>query len=291
MEFTFLLRGVAAPVATLVVLILIGNRFWRLKDERQADPLPPLVCGIALTAAFIAMFDWPGLPPKEHWQWILVVIWSATAAALIMPLISRITILRLIVWIATSLTLAWLVFPTWEIFADKRSWWIGGIAIAVFANLESTSHLSRKQHGLSPLFMVTIGMILTSIVVVLANQAKFAQICGSIASVLGFLFLVCLRLDSREPIRGSMAFPSILIPVLAFLAYFFNPDSDGETFPTAYVLTSVTPLMVAIATLCPMGKLKGWKRFAIAQALSIAPVAIAVVMLLMTMSAEDPYSY
>ncbi|MCA9250733.1 MAG: hypothetical protein KDA54_06330 [Phycisphaerales bacterium] len=291
MEFAFFLEGVAAPVATLVVLILIGNRFWRLKDERQADPLLALACGIALTVAFFAMFPKTAVPPKEHWQWILVVIWSATAAALIMPLISRITILRMVMWIATSLALAWLVFPTWEIFADKRNWWIGGIAIAIFANLESTSHLSRKRHGLSPLFMVTIGTILTSIVVVLANQAKFAQICGSIASVLGFLFLVCLLLDKREPIRGSMAFPSILIPVLAFLAYFFNPDSDGKSFPTAYVLTSITPLMVAIATLCPMGKLKGWKRFAVVQVLSIIPVAIAVVMLLMTASTEDPYSY
>ncbi len=285
-----LLRGVATPVAILVALMLVGHRFWRLKDDRLTDPLPALACGAALTIAFIAMFGWTGVPPKEHWQWMLVTIWGATVAALIAPLLTRIHVLRVIIWLVVAAATAWLILPSWEMYAGKRNWYIGGVAAVVLANLESTSHLSRKRFGLAPLFLVTIGTILTSIVMLYAHQAKFAQVCGSVASVMGFLFLVSLLLRRREPILGVMAIPSILIPVLAFSAFFYY--SDGETFPTEFALAAITPLMVALVTLIPMGRLKGWKRFAIAQIVCIVPVAIGVVMLLMTVSDEAPdYQY
>ncbi|GJM25273.1 MAG: hypothetical protein DHS20C16_16880 [Phycisphaerae bacterium] len=289
MVMSFLLRGVVAPAAILVVLTLIGNRFWRLKDERQADPLPALACGIALTVGFIRMFKWPGVPPTEHWQWILVAIWGATVAAFLASWMTRTHILRLIVWLVFASATAWLIHPTWDDYAGERWWLIGGVAAIIFANLEATSHLNRERHGLSPLFMVTIGMILTSILVVHANQAKFAQVCGSIAAVLGFLFLICLRLPKREPISGAMAIPSIMIPVMAFLAFYFY--SDGETFPTEFALGSVTPLMVAVVTLCPMGRLKGWKRFVVAQILCIIPVVVGIVMLVKSSGAEESYAY
>ncbi len=289
MVLSFLLRGVVAPAVVLIVMIVIGNRFWRLKDGRQADPLPALACGVALTVAFIAMFGWSGIPPKEHWQWILVTIWGATVAALLASNLSCNHALRLIVWLGFAIATAWLIHPTWEDYADERWLMIGVFSAIVFVNLEATSHISRERHGLSPLFMVTIGMILTSILVVNANQAKFAQICGSVATVLGILFLICLRLPKREPILGAMAMPSIMIPAMAFLAFYYF--SDGETFPTEFVLAAVAPVMVAIMTLIPMGRLKEWQRFTIAQVVCILPIALGIAMLMMTQSAEDPYDY
>jgi hypothetical protein len=281
-----LLRGVVAPVVTLIVVMLAGQPLWRTGKRRQYDPLPALGCGVAQTVAYLAMFGWPGMPPKEHWQRILILIWISTGVAWIAPLITRHSIARIIGYALTAIVVAWMVFPPWDDYADRRSFWIGGLAVLILANLESTSHLSRKRHGLAPLFMLTIGTTLASIVVVLAHNAKLAQICGAVAAVMGFLFLICLRMRSRESVLGVVAIPSILVPALAFLAFFY--DSDGQSFPTEFVLASVTPLMVAIVTLFPVGRLKGLKQWVVAQLLCIIPVAIGVVMLLMSAGGEEP---
>lgn len=153
---------------------------------------------------------------------------------------------------------------------------IGGFVMLAMLTLRAVRTLHEKHSGSMPIAITAAWLGAASQIMVMAFDAlKMGQAIGVFAAVLGGAMLIAFK-RSRASLRWMLE-----APVLTSAAAFFQGYVRGDSVerPWVYLVAVLAaPWLVLLADLGPMGRLKGWKAWAIRLALIGAPLGRALAM-------------
>jgi hypothetical protein len=245
---------------------------WGVR-RRKAEPAPLWAGSIAVAAgfaaAYIALFGWPPLPPKEKWQWLPYL---AVLSAVLNVVLEWKRVPPFAGWATTIIVVlcACLLVPDWQ-----EPWWVwcgglGLVMIVLWAVLHAWAQRGlRASLPLALLIAATCG----AFVLERAATAKFAQLAGALAACCGACLVFSVFARTDRLVAGIVAPCAILLPGL-MSAGLFNHFSDVSA--VSFVLPSVAPVGVWVAAVGPLRQLKAWKRVALTGVAVLVPAAIGL---------------
>jgi len=275
-----LIRGVGAPIGVAVILLAMLTQPWRRTEFKPRQWAAGVAVAAAFSTGYLALFGWPGVPPAESWQWLLLLVMPIAIISALLAALSLRWLWRLPIMVGVSVISAWLVFP--EYVKENRLLWVAVIAAFVLAGWSAICVGSRRQHsGLG----VTIMMIMTTCASLLlarhAGNAKLGQLAGAVAAPLGVCLVVAIW--RKQAISAvTLAAPVALTHIGLVASAYFNHYS--QTPNVAFGLIAAAPLGFFVSIIPGFGKLKPVSRGLLVLAVCLVLPAIGLLL------AENAYS-
>lgn len=272
-DIELILRGIVLPAVVTLVVLALASRPWRRRRERGPGWAAPVAIGGGFLAGFAALFGWPGLPPGEHWQRIIYIGCLAIVAGAVETTPRRAAALRWLVRVAVIGIIAWGVVPDWKELADTRMVWMAVAGGMVCFGWVSLRRAGRSGRTLSPLVSLFVIVSAISLVMLQSRNARLAQAAGVLAAAIAASGVACgwkragLSWGAAAPVIASLA------TALALNGWFYN---YGAVPVASFVLAGLSPASVGLCGMGAIGRLSGWKRWAVDFAIAVAPVGVAV---------------
>jgi hypothetical protein len=216
------------------------------------------VAAVAGLIAAVVAADLVPVKPIERRDWLPTV---AVAAALA-GLFARPWPVRAALGAIVAVITAWVVAPTWEDAEPWRGRAFAAVAAGVFAAW-LVEPLSRRPGRTWP-WLLALTAAAAAVVLERSGNARFALLAGVLTALIAGIGLAG---RGRAVADGLLPVAAVLLPGLLALGY----ENTFSDVPLAcFVLVAVAPLLLAVASLLPRGRLAG-------QVLAVAvPVAAAV---------------
>lgn len=272
---------IAIPVlwpSVAIALFFMVIAWWSHRGSaKRAEPVAnahwasAAAIGLAFIASFLVILNgWPGLQPKQSWQWLLHIGAASTsagiAAAFFPTLIARSAIALLL-----ALVVAWLFHSPRMI--ENQIPWKFGVGAATLIAWFMLEPLAQRRAGLSiPLAM----MILfggASFLIRESRAANLSLAAASCSAAWGAVAIVSLLNAKLRVSRGAMYVVAALWPALFALGEF---ERRGGVRQISFIVLVLAPLMLWIAELPVFRKLKHWQMIALRAALVAFPIAISI---------------
>jgi hypothetical protein len=253
MEFVLaaIVRGVLIPAA------VFGG--WATRGQHS---ITGIAFGVGFFAGYAALGFAP-LVPTDSCHWLAYL---PLAVGLLMKLGRW-------VCLAALLLSGWLLVPTWENF--ERAPWIGVVALTVLVLGFGLALISRKFPGrlLSVLWLLTFAAC--AVVLIDSGNAKFAQLAGVAASLLGVCVLITWFGSSPSLMSGVAPGWAVLLAGLLWNGRF---GSFSEVPLASYLLVMLAPLASLLMLLPPCKRLSPRVQHTLHFCVVVLPLALAVVL-------------
>ena len=248
-----LLLGVALPtIVAAIVSLLVRVVPWHEAYQRQA-------AGFAVGGAFflgcrlIGLSDWL---PTQPWMWFpYVVLAGALCGPLtVAPGVSWFE--RVIFYAVLSTIAAWMLVPTWSSLEPSRwIWWVGTAAVMTVVGL-GIEFLATRERGLRLPLMLFVLITLSSVLVMLAGSARFAQFLMAISGALAGCALTGWVKSRDGTFSGAGLATSFALVGMLMTA---KVNSFTKIPFASYAVLAACPLLLAMAMLLLGSKWQGWK--------------------------------
>jgi hypothetical protein len=284
-----LLLGMVLPVVVCAATMIGAWRPWR-PDASIAGGLwaGAVALGLAFVPAFLAVEQWPGLPPHVTWHWLAWLAAIAAVAGVTDAMVRWPTAVRLLGAATLAAVCGRLLVGDW---VDHAWSWraVTAAVVAVVAVLVNVA-AERRPGAAVPLSMC-VAALGASVVLLGSGSAKLAQLAGALAACLGVAVALSWWRPNVSLSRGGVAVIAVLLPGLVLSGYF---SSYSEIPPWVYVLAAVAPVAAWPAALIRLEGLRAWQATTIRVAVASIPVAITVavaVLALIRREADSAYPY
>jgi hypothetical protein len=270
MLLELLLRGVVAPAGVAVALLWPGGKLALFDRWARVWGAAALAGGFF---AGYALSGWAPLVPRSPWHWL------PYAAALAVVVGLRDAGRLSLTWLprgGVALAAAWLLVPGG---AASRYAWLAGLALAVLAGWFVLDRLAEKARDFVPPLLLAGVAGAAAFVLLQAGSAKFAQLAGTLAAVLGAFALLLWRRGERAFLRGAVPGIAVLIPGLMLNGWL---NTFGGVHWVSFALVGAAPLTLGLTALRPLGGQRG--RLIQASA-ALVPAALGVLLALFPPSA------
>lgn len=221
--------------------------------------------GLAFTLGAGFLLNWPSIPPKESWQWLIYIgllgmipglanCWSHKAGVVVAS--------------AVAVLSAWLIVPVWQ---EQRWWCVPALGAAILILSFSLDPLARRWPGAAlPLLLFILccsamGMLL------LSGNVKFALLAFITAACCGVSILVGMWCPSFTLAGGAAGVFALLLPCLLFNGYVFN---ESKIPTVCFIVPAFSPIAAWISQFGRIKRLGGWKPSAISVIAVLIPIAI-----------------
>jgi hypothetical protein len=265
-----LLLGLALPALVAVAVLVATWQPWRARRIGPGAWVGALALGAGFVAGYLALFGWPGLAPKESWEWLPHIVAAVTAAAMLVGW-SRVP--RPAGWAIVALAAtaaAWLLVPRWQ---ESRLAWTIALAVAVLVVWIALFTLAQRTSAVSPALVILIAASAAALVLERAATARFAQLAGVLAASVGGCLVVTLLRSAPKLGPGLAGGGAVLLVGLMFTGH-FNHFSD--TPPACFFLVALAPLLAWIGQWAPIRRRRSWQRLVFEAAAVLIPAAIAL---------------
>ncbi len=275
---------IALLPAVLCAVILACIRAWRPDADKRLAWAAPLAVGAGFVAAQTMVDGAPRIPPIEASGWFsIVTVLAALLALAVRPRVSR------AVWLGVS-TLAMLAmvvvisYPlvggAWSVPAAAG--WICGMTAVAATVAWLVDQRAPSGPGAPAVLLIAATGVAAGLA--LCGSARYGQLAGAIASVMGPLALVgVLRREAKVLSGGAWASYVVLaMLIVAGVVYVDVPVSVG-------LLIAVSPLGMLAGELPMLRGGSSWKRDGVRVVVTGVIVAAAIGVALA--SATDPSGY
>ncbi len=211
---------VVLPAAVALIVLLATQR----GDERAHRGRRTVGVVLAIPLGFVAGYFgvvpvWPSFPPAERWQWMLYLTIAATMAALIQGLLTVRWLQRMLVVVLIAATSGWLLART----ASETPWaWIGAVTVSVLAVWLALDFMACRASPLAVSLALWVSATGAAVILVLAGNARLAQLAGALAAVAGALAVVAWFRPGLPFSSGGLVVAAMLIASLMYLGYYYN---------------------------------------------------------------------
>ena len=265
-----LLLGVALPALVAVAVLVATWRPWR---ERRIGPCAwagALGLGAGFVTGYLALFGWPGLAPKESWEWMPHIAAAVTVAAMLVgsSRVPRPVGWAIVVLVATAA--AWLLVPQWQ---ESRLAWTIALACAATVVWIALFTLAKRTSVVSLSLVVLIAASAAALVLERAATARFAQLAGVLAASGGGCLVVASLRSAPKMGPGLAGGGAVLLVGLMFTGH-FNHFSDIPA--VCFFLVATAPLMAWMGQLGPIRRRKSWQRLVFEAVAVLVPAGIAL---------------
>lgn len=267
-----LLLGVALPAFVTVAVLVAGWQCRRWRRSGTGSWVGALGLGAGYVTGHLALFGWPGLTPKESWQWLPHIAAAVTAAGMLV-MSSRFP--RRVGWAIVVFVVAvaaWLLVPQWQ---ESRVAWtvaLGSAAIVVWIAMFA---LATRTSVILPSLVVLIAASAAALVLERAATARFAQLAGVLAASGGGCLVVAPLRAAPKMGPGLAGGGAVLLVGLMFTGH-FNHFSDIPA--VCFFLVTTAPMAAWIGQLGPIRRRKSWQRVVLEAVAVLVPVGIALVL-------------
>lgn len=269
-----ILRGVALPALVAAVFWMALGRPWRRNQvpTRRFAPAPAIGGGFLI--GFLALHGVPGFPPTENWQWLAYASGVGLVAGLVESRSARAMRFAVLLRASVCLAAAWVLVPAFPDLADTRWSWIaalGIVSLATWTVLGMTAHRLPAPGSVAVLFVSAgIGAV---ILAYFGSNAKFGQLAGALAAVLGTTLIVALWNGRAIDSRGIGAPVALVFPGLMFNGHFHD---FSETPAASFFLACLAPMVLALGLSGRVRKVGPVKAAVVTVLASLVPLGIAV---------------
>jgi hypothetical protein len=272
------LQGIWPALVVALAALVPSYRLWR-RDRAEAgcDWGVALAVGGGFLAGGLGAAGIPDRWPLEKWEWLFVAVAALTGASLLLALRS----LRPWRWLmgagATMLAVLLLTPPgtghLWE--AGDAVDWVWKLLTAATVGLVwlATEPLARKRRGASLPLSLLLAVSGGSMVLMLSGNDVLARTLGAAAAALGVCVLVAWLRPAFALTGGATA---ILALTLVGLLSLGRSYSYSEVPLLAYALPAFAPMLLWIAELPALKKLRPWQVVLVRLALVSIPAGLAV---------------
>lgn len=262
---------IALLPAFLCALILAGIQAWRPDSEKRLIWAVPTAVGVGFVAAQSMVDGAPRIPPIEASGWFSIVAALAVLLAIaVRPRVSRTvwSVLSTLAMLAMVVVISYpLIGNSWTV-PVAAAWILGMTAVAgTVAWLVDTR--SSPGPGAPVVFLIAATGVAVGLA--MSGSARYGQLAGAIASVMGPLTLIgLLRRDVKIVLGGAWASYLILaMLIVAGVVYVDVPVFVG-------LLIAVAPLGMLAGELPKLRDAAWWKRDGARAVVTGAIVAAAI---------------
>ncbi len=274
------LQGIWPAVVLALAALVPSYRLWR-RDRTVAgcDWGVALAVGGGFLAGGVGAAGIPDRWPLEKWEWLFVAVAVLTGASLLLALRSWRPWRWLLGPSATLLAVVLLTPPgtghLWE--TGEAVAWVWKLLTAATVGLVwlATEPLARRRPGASLPLALLVAVTGGSMVLMLSGNDVLARTLGAAAAALGVCVVVAWRRPSFALTGGATA---VLAVTLVGLLSLGRSYSYSEVPLPAYVLPAFAPMLLWIAELPLLAKLRPWQVVLVRLALVSIPVGVAVVL-------------
>lgn len=274
------LIGAFAPAIFAAILLLAAGA---LKSDDRLWWATPIAVAAGFVIAQLATDGAPTFPPTEVAGWFTPIAMALGALALAIANkpsgLARLAV-RVVVVLAIVLRIVWpLLGPTWS--PGVAAGWIIGmtlVAVVTWTSLEGTARTATGW-GLPAALLVNAAGV--AVVLVSSGSARYAQLAGSMASVMGPIAVLGF-LRKASPLLLSAGW--VVTTLLAMLLVAGVTFVDVPLVPAA--LVALAPVAFRIADLKALQSRPAWQREAVRIGVTVVLVAIAAFL-----SMPEPESY
>ena len=272
---------VVVPMLICGAVLIIA---WRLRDRGRSIRAAAL--GLGYLSCHIIVDGWPAFPPHETWQWLFALVVGAMVIGGIDAVGRRPLILRVIGAAVLAGMSGWLI-----VLANQEHLWMHRTTVAALLLLWlfSMHPITSRSRGASVSLPLCVAFVGVSLVLVLSENAKLAQLAGGAAACLGAATLVGWWRAEAGLGCESIAVAGVLTIGLAYSGYSL---SFSGVPAWAYLVAVAAGLAVWVGALPQSRKSAGWKAVTLTTLITLAISGIAVVRAYIAWradSANDPY--
>ena len=279
----------AALIAAAVMLVA----WWPLRrSDRRSQPLANAwwAGACAVGVSFIAGLwqiadDWPGLPPKQRWMWLMPMAIAATVLGMVSGWLQPRHVVQLAVGLLLALSATLLLHPPPAV--DQPWLWKLGLGAAVLIVWLCLEVQAERHPGPSLPLAMTIVFTGVSLVIKESRFAMLSLSAAAASAAWGSVLLISIFNSKLRVSRGPMHVAAMLLPAMLVLGEF---DRRGGVSIASFLLLAIAPLMLWLGELPPLRTRRPWQAALARAALVAVPVLIAVV-LAMRAGQDDGYLY
>ena len=265
-----LLWGVVLPALAAIAVFLASCRLWRRPRRGPGTWAGALGLGAGYVTGHLALFSWPGLAPKESWEWMPHVAAAATAAGM---LITSARVPRRVgcgIALLVAIGAAWVLVPQWQ---ESRLAWMVALAGTALALWIALLTLAERTSVVSPSLVVLIAAVAAALVLERAATARFAQLAGVLAASAGGCLVVAPLGSVAKLGPGLAGTGAVLLVGLMFTGH-FNHFSDVPA--VCFFLVAAAPLTAWMGQLGPIRRRRAWQRLVFEAVAVLVPAAVAL---------------
>jgi len=253
-SFEMFLRGIAIPSTISAMIIGFCWMLWKRDSARQPFWAAPLALGAGFCVAAYMIGGWSGFPPGQTKNWPMFI----AAAGAILAVLRHFLPKKLAIDLATAVPLVGLV--AWAILIRRNPASAVGVAAAVVAMIGIVASVERaaRRPGASVPFYAMTWAGLSALAIGLSGSALFAELCGSIASVLGPIWVAAMLRG-----RVSMAHGATLVLVPTTCAIILAGYRFAELPTESLVALGASGLVMGLDALPAMSTKPWWFRMGI----------------------------
>jgi hypothetical protein len=277
---------VALLPAVICAILLAALRAWRPGSERQLTWAVPLAVGVGFIAAQAIVDGAPRLPAIEASGWFSLIAAVLTLIAIVVH-----PRLKGVAWasVSTVVVAAVVLLIAWPLLVQGQADSVVPLVVrlvAMTAVAAIVAWLVDRHAAPGPGAPVVLLVAATGVATAMAlcGSARYGQIAGAVASVMGPLALLgFLRRETR--LLGGAAWMSYMLLAMMLIA--------------GYIWVDVPVFVTLLLALAPLGLLAGelpmlrdgsfWKRDGVRVVVTVAIVSIALAVAFA--SASDSASY
>lgn len=264
------LWGVVLPALVTAVVLLAACRPWRRPRSGPGAWVGAMGLGAGYVTGHLALFGWPGLTPKESWQWMPHIAAAVATAGI---LIASARVPRRMGWgiaVLVAIGAGWLLVPRWQ---EARLVWTVVLASVAMAMWMVMHAMAERTTVVSASVIVLVAALVAALVLERAATARFVQLAGALAASAGGCLVVAPLVSSLKLGPGLAGMGAVLLVGLMFTGH-FNHFSDIPAI--CFFLVMAAPLMAWVGQLGPIRRRKAWQRLAFEVAAVLVPGAVAV---------------
>ncbi|MCI0363428.1 MAG: hypothetical protein L0Y44_07255 [Phycisphaerales bacterium] len=230
-----------------------------------------VACGLGFSVGFLVLTKgWPGVPPQERWQWLLLIGLGATVIGLMDAMLRPTATGRLAFGVALAVVTATFLHPPPAFAAIAWKAALGVLVLATFLALEPVA--DRRPGSL-------IGLVLcivfagASMVIVQSRSAVLGLAAAAASATYGVCFAFGVINPRLRLSHGAIHVASALLPAMAISGWFYN---FGDVGMTSFILLVTAPPMLWLGELGPVRRMKPWQAASLSLLAVLIIVALAV---------------
>ncbi|MHC5109498.1 MAG: hypothetical protein ACYTHJ_06430 [Planctomycetota bacterium] len=235
-----ILLGFLAPAVLAGALALIMLRLLPENAARIIAAPIAVLGGFLLGYAFVAAAPWQ---PSDHWHWLPYLAAGAAVVASMVALPAMPAPVRVMLGLALSAAIAWLLVPDWEDLEPSRAVYLWGFATYSAAIMVFLFPAAKRSEPGRFLVAMILTSVAASAMMALSGNLRFAQICGAaVGAMIGCALAV--RLAKQKPAHAGLVI--LFVGIVASLILVSQLHSFSEIPLFAYALIPPAPLLLLV---------------------------------------------
>ncbi|QDU95239.1 hypothetical protein [Lignipirellula cremea] len=213
MPFTVndLFFGVLLPALLVLVILFAMSRVKALAAVEGL--LAPLALAIGFEAGYWMLGLGPA-SPTSHWHWLAYVVGLGVLAGALAQAFGGKLPLTVGLFLPCTLACGWWLIPTWDSLEPSREVHLAVWTVATTALVAGGHPIfmrEQKADRLAAVIVVFLLVTAASILLVLADSLRFAQMAMALSGAIAGLVVAVAADASRKPLLGILPFTVIAL--------------------------------------------------------------------------------